>query len=144
MEYLPSPSLRRILHLQDELVRAEPGSGHRTLLSQQFPGSGAGTPRRQGSVSATDFLLGAVPGRRTLVAAGDRLRELIVPDALAQAVTGGGRRKRRDPNEEARMEQARAELDALVAACCPLCEGAVAAIDRPFVKEGEDVSDWAV
>lgn len=78
------------------------------------------------------------------MAAGDRLRELIVPDALAQAVTGGSRKKRRDPNEEARMQQARAELDALVAAVCPLCEGAVVAIDRPFVKEGEDTSDWAV
>lgn len=155
MEYLPSPSLRRILHLQDELVRGDPSApGHRTLLSSQFgpggPGSGSGTPRRENnhtpapSATATDFLLGAVPGRRTLVAAGDKLRELIVPDALAQAVTGGSKKKRRDPNEEARMQQARAELDALVAAVCPLCEGAVVAIDRPFVKEGEDTSDWAV
>ncbi|BEI83429.1 hypothetical protein CcaverHIS002_0400330 [Cutaneotrichosporon cavernicola] len=124
MEYLPSPSLRRILHLQDELVRSD-APGHR-LLSSQF--SGTSTPRRQETASAADFLLG--PGRRVL-AAGDRLRELIVPDALAQA-------------DESRLEAARAELDALVAAVCPLCEGAVAAIDKPFVREGEDAGDWAV
>ncbi|BEI91213.1 uncharacterized protein CcaverHIS019_0400330 [Cutaneotrichosporon cavernicola] len=134
MEYLPSPSLRRILHLQDELVRSD-APGHR-LLSSQF--SGTSTPRRQETASAADFLLG--PGRRVL-AAGDRLRELIVPDALAQAVVGG---KKNRPQDESRLEAARAELDALVAAVCPLCEGAVAAIDKPFVREGEDAGDWAV
>jgi hypothetical protein len=134
MEYLPSPSLRRILHLQDELVRSD-APGHK-LLSSQF--SGANTPRRQESISAADFLLG--PGRRVL-AAGDRLRELIVPESLAQAVVGG---KKKRSVDEGRLEAARAELDALVAAVCPLCEGAVAAIDRPFVRDGEDAGDWAV
>ncbi|GMK58572.1 hypothetical protein CspeluHIS016_0600140 [Cutaneotrichosporon spelunceum] len=135
MEYLPSPSLRRILHLQDELVRSD-APGHHRLLSSQF--SGTSTPRRQESASAADFLFG--PGRRVL-AAGDRLRELIVPDALAQAVVGG---KKKRPQDESRLEAARAELDALVAAVCPLCEGAAAAIDKPFVREGEDAGDWAV
>lgn len=115
-------------------------------------------------------------GRNKLLAAGDKLREMIVPDVLAQAVTavgsvplpgipgipgisgisgipgmggGGGSRKatarrERDRTEEARMETARNELDELVAAVCPLCEGCVVGLDRGFIKEEEDVGDWEV
>ncbi|WOO79548.1 Vacuolar protein sorting-associated protein 18 [Vanrija pseudolonga] len=151
MEYLPAPSLRRILHLQNELTSRSAVPG-RQLLSQGFEGGTATPPRRANTAagaaaSAADFLL-AVPGRKTLVAAGDKLRDLIVPDVLAQAVTavgGSGRtRKKRDPDEEARAEAARKEIDSLVAGVCPLCEGSVAAIDKPFIREDEDLSDWAL
>lgn len=126
MEYLPAPALRRILHLQNDVVRSEPGG--RALLSANF--SGTGTPRRE-----ADFF--SAPGRR-IAAAGDRLRELIIPDALAQAVSG---RKKRDDSD---LESARAELDQLVATVCPLCEGSVVGIDKPFVREDEDGGEWAV
>jgi hypothetical protein len=46
--------------------------------------------------------------------------------------------------DEARAAEARKELDELVAGVCPLCEGSVAGIDKPFISEGEDVGDWAV
>lgn len=145
MEYLPAPSLRRLLHLQNELMSGS-NSGPRALLSSGFAPSGSGTPRRQESIAAPDWL--AVPGRNTLVAAGDRLRGLIIPDALAQAVSLGGgaskKKKNRDPEEEARLEVVRTELDELIAAVCPLCEGTMAAIDKPFVRDDEDVSEWAV
>lgn len=83
------------------------------------------------------------------MAAGDRLRELIIPDALAQVVTVsvGGRKtksKKEKDQDGVRAEAARAELDELVAGCCPLCEGSVAALDRPFIADGEDLADWAV
>lgn len=137
--------------MQNELLsRSAEAGGARTLLSSHFS---SGTPKRiENASSATDFLM-AVPGRKTLAAAGDRLRELIVPDALAQAVSvvgagvgvgGGSRKKKRGPEEEVRLEVVRKELDELIAAVCPLCEGSVAAIDRPFVRDDEDVSDWAV
>lgn len=42
------------------------------------------------------------------------------------------------------MEAAREELDELIACVCPLCEGAISAIDRPFVREDEDVSGWEI
>ena len=170
MEFLPAPTLRRILRLQNELV-ARPSETSRALLSSSFTPapSGTATPkhpkeasssRSQGITSgstATDLLLG-VTGRNKLIAAGDRLRELIYPDALAQAVsvmgagvgvTGSGSgkkgklRKERD-REDGRAEAARKELDELVAGVCPLCEGAVVGLDKPFVAEGEDVGDWAL
>lgn len=168
MEYLPSPSLRRILRLQDELVSRSGPSFGRHLLSSNFTPSGSGTstpgrgkeyPFRQAPASsnvATDLLLGGVAGRNKLIAAGDKLRELIIPDALAQAVsmvsvgvgvggTGeakkGGKREKRD---DGRVEELKNELDELVASNCPLCEGAVMSLDKPFIALSEDTADWDV
>ena len=113
---------------------------------------------------ATDVLLG-LTGRNQLLAAGDKLRDLIIPDALAQAVSSGfnsipglpgtggvqlgGTAKREKSRksrerEDERTEAARKELDEIVAAVCPLCEGAVLGLDKGFIKEGEDVRDWQV
>ena len=88
-------------------------------------------------------------GRNKLIAAGDRLRELIIPDALAQAVSvgvGGGRKSKKQDRVEdhSRAQEARKELDDLVAAVCPLCEGAVVGLDKPFIESGEDVGDWTI
>ncbi|WWD16593.1 hypothetical protein CI109_101021 [Kwoniella shandongensis] len=173
MEFLPAPSLRRILHLQDELVSRSSEPAGRALLSSNFSPapSGAGTPRhgkegsRNGTTSgsaATDLLLG-MTGRNKLIAAGDRLRELIIPDALAQAVSvvgagvgvtsgggsGSGKKslKKRDKfaaADDGRIEELRKELDELVAGQCPLCEGAVVGLDKPFIVSGEDTTDWEV
>jgi len=98
--------------------------------------------------AATDLLLG-VTGRNKLMAAGDKLRELIIPDALAQAVSVGvgGKKtksKKEKDKDDVRAEAARAELDELVAGSCPLCEGSVVALDKPFVAEDEDTSSWVV
>ncbi|WVQ94630.1 hypothetical protein IAU59_001710 [Kwoniella sp. CBS 9459] len=168
MEFLPAPSLRRILRLQDELVAKTTEPNGRALLSSNFSpsASGAGTPRQakdgsrnqvtSGSV-ATDLLLG-VTGRNKLMAAGDRLRELIIPDALAQAVSvvgagvgvtssGGGKNSKRRNElriDEGRAEELRKELDDLVASVCPLCEGSVVGLDKPFIAEGENTADWEV
>ena len=159
MEYLPAPSLRRILHLQNELVSRSSDLNTRALLSSSF-GSGSNTPRHERETSAsrqqptsgstaTDLLLG-VTGRNKLLAAGDRLRELIIPDALAQAVTvgvGGGKKpksKKEKDKDDTRAEAARSELDELVAGSCPLCEGSVVGLDKPFIADGEDVADWVV
>ena len=166
MEFLPAPSLRRILHLQNELV-TKPDPANRALLSSTFTpsGSGTATPRnaRQQQPStgstATDLLLG-VTGRNKLLAAGDKLRELIIPDALAQAISvvgagvgvgsGGisgsasnGSRRKDGGLEGARAEELRKELDTIVAAVCPLCEGAVVSLDKGFVADGEG-ADWEV
>jgi hypothetical protein len=161
MEFLPPASLRRIYHLQEELV-SKPDSTGRTLLSSSFPsGSGSTTPARkpkttQGTGStATDLLLG-VTGRNKLLAAGDKLRELIIPDVLAQAVSVVGqgvgvgpvtsqKKSRKDGAglSEEQTARLKGELDKIVAAVCPLCEGSVVGLDKPFVTNGEG-SDWEV
>lgn len=166
MEFLPPPALRRILHLQTELVKQD-ASSSRILLSQNFPSNPttpSGTISSRSKITSgnatTDLLLG-ITGRNALIAAGDKLRDLIIPDALAQAVTavgstvvsgvtggGGGtsqkKSKKERDREDFKTELARKELDELVAGVCPLCEGSVMGLDKPFIKEGESVGDWAV
>ncbi|KIR70649.1 hypothetical protein I310_05498 [Cryptococcus deuterogattii CA1014] len=168
MEYLPSTSLRRILRLQDELVSRSGPSFGRHLLSSNFtpsgsgtstPGRGKGHPSRQATAPsnvATDLLLGGIAGRHKLIAAGDKLRELIIPDALAQAVSivsvgvgvgGTGETKKggkREKLDDGRVKELRNELDELVASKCPLCEGAVMSLDKPFIALSEDAADWEV
>ncbi|THG99900.1 hypothetical protein EW026_g2533 [Hermanssonia centrifuga] len=154
-ECLPASALRKILALQTELVKGTPytaldrnaavppGSrqptSQRTLLSANF-----GIPLQNGARAANSL-------GRNLLSAGDRLRDLIVPDALASVVTapvawipgiGGG--KRNTENEEKKAERMRRELEDVLAGSCPLCEGVVGGIDKPFVKEGELDTSWAL
>ncbi|KAK7468755.1 tethering complex subunit [Stygiomarasmius scandens] len=158
-EYLPAHSLRRILALQNELVKTNPNpiSGvsnpskivrqpqtQRTLLSSNF------TAPLQNGTRAVNLV-----GRNILSAglsAGDRIRDLIIPDTLAAVVSaptwipgiGGGRRIEADANKEKKTEKLRAELEEVLASSCPLCESVVVGLDKPFVKEGEVDSSWAL
>jgi vacuolar protein sorting-associated protein 18 len=87
---------------------------------------------------------------RGLRTAGDKLRDLIVPDALAALVTHpligvgiGAPGKPKEKGGEA-VEKVRKELEELLASKCPMCESVVAGLDRPFVAEEEDDGSWAV
>ncbi|KAJ9114050.1 hypothetical protein QFC22_005870 [Naganishia vaughanmartiniae] len=164
-DYLPSATLRRIIYLQNEIIR----------LSKPFKQALAPTPR--GLLSTTNnasssndtisitsrvdpptqenLLLG---GPKRLLAAGDRLRELIVPDVLASAISvigsggassdGMSSKKKGltavDPRDQNKVEKLRGELDDLVAAGCPLCEGSVTTIDKPFVTARDDDGSWEI
>ncbi|EMD42009.1 hypothetical protein CERSUDRAFT_110549 [Gelatoporia subvermispora B] len=162
-EYLPAHALRRILTLQTELVKATqkgpldrssitnpsllPGTPHsrqptsqRTLLSANF---GIGAPLN-GTRAANSL-------GKNLLSAGDRLRDLIIPDALASVVTapagwipgiGAGSRKIKGEKDTEKVERLRKELEDLLAASCPLCESVVAGLDKPFVQPGEVDSSW--
>ncbi len=148
-----------MIALQNELTK---GPGHtaaagppgrhptsqRTLLSANF---GISTPAQNGAAATrtTGNSLG-----RNLLSAGDRLRDLIIPDTLASVVTapvgwlpGMGSSlagKKSTENEEKRKEKLRKELEDLLAGSCPLCENVVAGLDKPFVKEGELDSSWTL
>ncbi|KAI0639720.1 Pep3/Vps18/deep orange family-domain-containing protein [Trametes polyzona] len=168
-EFLPAHALRRILVLQTELMKsshttgidrasianpslipAAPGGRHpgsqRTLLSANFgaqaPGAGTG-PRS-----------GANAFGRSVLSAGDRLRDLIVPDALANLVTapagwipgiglgGGGAKREAGEKDAEKAERMRRELEDVLAANCPMCESVVAGLDKPFVQPGEVDATW--
>jgi len=159
-EYLPPHALRRIIALQTQLVKdgalkkpsinsndigqPQPAS-QRALLSANF--GPIANPLQNGAKAAN--LIG-----RGVLSAGDRLRDLIVPDALAALVTAptawipgmGGATKPtiQDKLGDARAEKVRAELDDLLASSCPLCESVVVGLDKPFVGEGEVDSSWAL
>ncbi|KAF8922731.1 Pep3/Vps18/deep orange family-domain-containing protein [Mucidula mucida] len=153
-EYLPAHSLRRIIALQNELVKGTnpaPVRGptttngtansrqpqtQRTLLSANF-----GNPLQSGA-----NLLG-----RNLLNAGDQLRNLIVPDALAAIVSApawipgmGGRRNDAEMDGGKKREKLRSELDNMLASSCPLCESVVVGLDKPFVKDGEVDTTWTL
>ena len=91
---------------------------------------------------------------RGILSAGDRLREMIVPDALASVVTapagwipgitGGGTRRQGEKDGEKTAEKLRRELEDVLTANCPLCESVVAGVDKPFVKDGEVDTSWTL
>lgn len=139
-EYLPSTTLRRIIYLQNEIIRlSKPlkqlqNPATRALLSSASKDDASDTisiTSRTDPAVQESLLLG---GPKRLLAAGDKLREMIVPDVLASAVSviglGGngssGSKKKgltaADPRDQNKVEKLRSELDALVAAGCPLCE----------------------
>ncbi|KAG8753387.1 hypothetical protein FRC14_006087 [Serendipita sp. 396] len=241
-EYLPAHSLRKILLLQAELIKAssnvpgggataaavngqnvpmgqvQPSSGppvpktQRTLLSSQFGANGTSNPgtqpplqpttttttgtampqqqQQQGIGAGAGGIVNAIGrpasalianpmggllavsmapvslGRNMFVAA-DRLRDMIVPDALANAIalpslpwggantttttsntTGAGGKKGKTNKKKGEklsadeeVEKVRESLDELLAGSCPLCESVVAGLDKPFIEPGE-VDSW--
>jgi hypothetical protein len=91
---------------------------------------------------------------RGVLLAGDRLKDLIVPDALAAMISapawmpnmgiGGGIRNDGNKDGGLKAEKLRAELDNMLASNCPLCESVVVGLDKPFVKDGEVDTSWAL
>lgn len=158
-EYLPSHALRRIIALQTELVK----DVQKTSLADYpitMSASEVRQPTRQRTLLSANFASPLQNGTKTLGSlgrnvrsAGDRLRDLIVPDALASVVsapgwipgigTGGGQK---GPNKDAEQqaEKLRMELDDVLASSCPLCESVIAGLDKPFVNDGEVDLTWAL
>ncbi|KAJ7293441.1 Pep3/Vps18/deep orange family-domain-containing protein [Mycena rebaudengoi] len=158
-EYLPQHALRRILALQNELVK---GAGPHPQLNGTNPPTlpaPARQPATQRTLLSANFVVNPLQTGtrvlgRNLLSAGDRLRDLIVPDALAAVVSapawmpgmGGGKKNgiEKEGGQKAKTARLRAELEDVLASSCPLCESVVAGLDKPFVKEGEVDTSWAL
>ena len=90
---------------------------------------------------------------RNLLSAGDRLRDLIMPDALVTVITSpagwipgmGGAQKNALVESETgkRLEKLRSELEDALASACPLCESVIVGLDKSFTK-GEPDTTWEV
>ncbi|KAI0286980.1 Pep3/Vps18/deep orange family-domain-containing protein [Russula aff. rugulosa BPL654] len=159
-EYLPAHALRRLLALQDEIVKGKSGSidrmealsidgsaglwqpgTQRTLLSQSLASQTQNGHRQTNSIG------------RNLLSAGDRLRDLIVPDALVTVITspagwipgiGGGQKNVLVESATGkRLEKLRSELEDILASACPLCESVIAGLDKSFTM-GEPDTTWEV
>ncbi|KAG6911537.1 hypothetical protein DXG01_011839 [Tephrocybe rancida] len=161
-EYLPAASLRKIITLQNKLtISKTPMNGQPVLPPGQPNGPNSSQPPR--ALLSANF--GAIPNPlqngaraanllgRGVLTAGDRLRDLIVPDALAALVMapawmpgigGGGPRPIIGLDAGEKTEKLRTELEDILASSCPLCEGVVAGLDTPFVKDGEVDTTWAL
>lgn len=163
-EYLPAHALRRILTLQTELVKLTQGSLDRNAVSTPTAGpNGRQLPATQRTLLSSNFATNitnplqngtraAGTLGRNILSAGDRIRDLIIPDALASVVSapawmpgmGGGKRDATDQDSGKKAEKLRAELDDVLASSCPLCESVVVGLDRPFVDEGEGDTSWTL
>lgn len=98
-----------------------------------------------------------------LAAAGSGLRDLIIPEPLANAIGMWGGRDQRNAkaglmlaDEESgyayllangngkpgKSEKVREQLENLLAGSCPLCESVVSGLDKPFVFPGEEDDSW--
>lgn len=119
-------------------------AAQRMLLSANF--TNLANPLVDGTRAAGSF-------GRNILSAGDRLRDLIIPDALASVVSapvgwipgiGGGRKSGAEKDGGRKMEKLRADLEDVLASSCPLCESVVAGLDKPFVKEEEVDTSWAL
>jgi hypothetical protein len=101
----------------------------------------------KGSAQAANIL------GRSVITAGDKLRDLIVPDALATIITSpiwipgmgaGLGKKGLDKDLGKKVEKLRTELEDILASSCPLCESVIVGLDRPFVRDGEADASWAL
>jgi len=144
--------LRKMVSLQTELVKQNPverpntpessiggiNAIPRNLLSANFVPGGKTVVNAAGSFG------------RGVLTAGDRLRDLIVPESLASVVGGwsnavGNNARDRPLNRDARHKaQLRDELDELLTASCPLCDSMVRGLDKPFVEEVERDDSWSI
>jgi len=164
-EYLPAHALRRIVALQNELVKNAPVSlaiSNPSVAAATVPAA-ARNPQTQRTLLSSNFIPNPIQTIQTstraagalgrnLLSAGDKLRDLIVPDALAAVVSApvawipgvGGRKGSMEVDGGKKAEKLRAELDDLLASSCPLCESVVVGLDKPFVLEGEVDTTWAL
>ncbi|KIK30365.1 hypothetical protein PISMIDRAFT_88003 [Pisolithus microcarpus 441] len=161
-ECLPTHALRRVLALQTELVK-ESRTGPAERSATGATDVQMGQPVRQRTLLSTNFVGPALqngtkavaPLGRNILSAGDKLRDLIIPDALAAVATApvgwipgigltGGKKSGSDKDGEKRTERLRAELDDILASSCPMCENVVAGLDKPFVDPGEMDTTWAL
>lgn len=127
---------------------AVPQQQPRTLLSANFgPIVNPIVNPLQNSAKAANLL------GRSVISAGDKLRDLIIPDALATLVTtpnwlpgmGGSKPDGMEKTiNDKKMESLRAELEEILSSSCPLCESVVSGLDKPFVDESQVDNSWAL
>ena len=139
-----APTVGKISSPSQAVGQGRQPQSQRTLLSSNF--TSLTNPLQNGTRAAN--LLG-----RNILSAGDRLRDLIIPDALAAVVStptwipgigGGARRGGVESDDGQKVEKLKADLDEVLAGSCPLCESVIVGLDKPFVREGEADTTWAL
>jgi hypothetical protein len=147
-----------LLSLQDEIVKGKAGSVDRSDTTSIDGTVASWQPGTQRTLLSQN--LGAQNGHRqtnsigrNLLSAGDRLRDLIIPDALVTVITspagwipgiGGAQRSAlAETGAGKRLEKLRSELEDILASACPLCESVIVGLDKSFTK-GELDTTWEV
>jgi hypothetical protein len=129
-----------VLSIDGSAALWQPGT-QRTLVSQSLTSQTQNEQRQTNSIG------------RNLLSAGDRLRDLIIPDALVTVIASpagwipgiGGAQKNAlvESATGKRLEKLRSELEDILASACPLCESVIAGLDKSFTT-GEPDTTWEV
>ncbi|BGP36576.1 tethering complex subunit [Rhodotorula kratochvilovae] len=158
-----SPSqLRRMLDLQAQLApssssaraAAQAARSRRTLLDDT---SAQGLKLAAASVQAVDQLrklvlpdallsaiggaipLPTAPSLRGFPSLGGRAGAQAGSTARVRRADAAREQPERETKESREKDALRRQLDELIASACVLCEGAIAAVDRGFVEDGEEM-----
>ena len=148
-----------MLLLQDEIVKGKAGSIDRSDAIQMDGNAATWQPGTQRPLISQNLAAQTQNGRQTnaigrnLLSAGDRLRDLIMPDALVTVITspagwipgiGGTQRNALvESGAGKRLEKLRSELEDTLASACPLCESVIVGLDKSFTT-GEPDTTWEV
>lgn len=149
-----------MLLLQDEIVKGKAGSIDRSDATPIDGNAATWHPGTQRTLISQNLAAQTQNGQRqsnaigrNLLSAGDRLRDLIMPDALVTVITspagwipgiGGAQRNALVESGAAkRLEKLRSELEDTLASACPLCESVIVGLDKSFTK-GEPDTTWEV
>jgi len=144
---LPSTGLRKMVSLQMELLQGQSedlkagieAKGHVSSKANQKLLSTAFTP--EGIVGAAGSF------GRGVLSAGDKLREMIVPESLANLAGGWSGSNARDKQRLSKSQlstqkRLQEELDEIIASSCPLCDGLVNDLEKEYVQLAGDVASW--
>ena len=142
-----------MLSLQDEIVKGKAGLVDRTDTTPIDGNPGTQRALLSQNLAAQNGHNQTNSIGRNLLSAGDRLRDLIIPDALVTVITapagwipgiGGAQRNALvEIGAGKRLEKLRSELEDILASACPLCESVIVGLDKPFTK-GEPDTTWEV
>jgi vacuolar protein sorting-associated protein 18 len=144
---LQSSGLRKMLALQMQLLKEDsseetgivPTSAQnlntKKLLTAAFNQEGFSVVGAAGSIG------------RGVLNAGDRLREMIIPESLANLAGGWSNSSARDKTRLSKKEillhsQLQEELDEIIAASCPLCDSLVNNLEKEYINSPGDAEGW--
>jgi hypothetical protein len=145
--HLPSSTLRRLLSLQGQLQESGPGISTVTAESQN--GIGFKAPRNLLAAAFNPEGLSVVNAAgsfgRGVLSAGDRLREMIVPESLASLMAGvwtNTETRSLSKQELSLQRRLQDDLDEILAGSCPLCDNTVSNLERVYVQSAEENPTW--
>jgi len=144
---LPPSGLRKTLTLQMQLLPGNSFTEYKNgsensdaknaqnLLSAAFNQDGFSVVGAAGSFG------------RGVLSAGDRLREMIVPESLANLAGGWSsttnREKEHLPKKELmRQKRLQEELDEIIAGSCPLCDSLASNVEKEYISLSSDIDSW--
>ena len=144
---LPPTGLRKMVSLQLELLQGQ-SDALKDGLDPKGPSNSKNAQKLLSAAFTPEGLVGAAGSfGRGVLSAGDRLREMIVPESLANLAggwSGSAARDKRHFSKKQLSVQSRLqeELDEIIASSCPLCDSLVNDLEKEYARLPTDIESW--